>query len=306
MIGIAIDDEGGDVEIRQLITFEKVADLQSFSKAAAMLNYSQSAVTIQVQQLEEEFDTKFFDRIGRNITLTPAGKVFLKRAREILHEVQKTYSAINNDSPHQHILHIGCIDSLCSCHLSEFLKDLFILHPKYQVKITTSSPEKLVHMMSQNQVDLIYVLDQPIYDVRWVKPVEVTEPLVFVSSVDSPLTKLGKLSLEEVLEEPFLLTESNANYRYALDQYLASRGLKVDARLELANTDVLLNLVKEGYGLSFLPYFAVRKKVIQGEIAILPVPDYDITMSRQLIYHRDKWMTEEMKEFVRIAKTMIF
>ncbi len=72
------------MEIRQLHSFIKIVELQSFSKAAEALGYTQAAVTIQIRQLELEFNTRFFDRVGRHVELTPPGKKFLLYANDIL------------------------------------------------------------------------------------------------------------------------------------------------------------------------------------------------------------------------------
>ena len=72
------------MELRQLSTFIQVAQLKSFSRAAESLGYSQSAVTVQIRQLEEELDTRLFDRIGKHISLTTRGVQFLEHAYDVL------------------------------------------------------------------------------------------------------------------------------------------------------------------------------------------------------------------------------
>jgi DNA-binding transcriptional LysR family regulator len=88
------------MEIRQLITFQKVADLGNFSKAAEALGYSQSAVTVQIAQLEKEFNVRLFDRFGKKVAITPAGKQLLKRADNILNQIENLRSV----SPAAHAL----------------------------------------------------------------------------------------------------------------------------------------------------------------------------------------------------------
>ena len=77
------------MEIRNIITFVRIAELQNFSKAARQLGYSQSAVTMQIKQLEEELNAQLFDRIGKHIRLTQAGQRLLPHALEILDGVRR-------------------------------------------------------------------------------------------------------------------------------------------------------------------------------------------------------------------------
>ena len=77
------------MEIRNLVTFLKVTELNSFSKAAEALDYSQSAVTVQIQQLERELGVRLFDRIGKNVSITQYGKNFISYARDIVSAVAR-------------------------------------------------------------------------------------------------------------------------------------------------------------------------------------------------------------------------
>lgn len=83
------------MELRQLSTLIRAAQLQSFSKAAESLGYSQSAVTVQIRLLEEELGTRLFDRIGRKVTLTPQGSRFLTSAYDILYEVNRAKLSVS-------------------------------------------------------------------------------------------------------------------------------------------------------------------------------------------------------------------
>lgn len=289
------------MELRQLSTFIRAAQLQSFSKAAESLGYSQSAVTVQIRLLEEELNTRLFDRIGRKVTLTPQGRQFLTCAYDILQEVNKARLSVGGDLELKNPLHIGTIESLCFSKFPAILRYFRETHPKVAIQITTASPEELIEMMERNQLDLIYILDEPRYSSNWCRAMERKEEVVFVSSPSFPLAKKKGLKLEELLEEPFFLTERHANYRRAFDRYLASRNILLTPFLEISNTEFIIKMIEENKGLSFLPYFAVEERVARGLIRVLDVTDFHASMYRQIFYHRDKWKTREMDEFIRLA-----
>ena len=290
------------MEIRQLGTFLKVVQLQSFSKAAEELGYSQSAVTVQIHLLEEELHTRLFDRMGKKIALTPPGKTLLHYANHILQQVNEAQVTLGKAEHLSHPLHIGTIESLCFAKLPKVLEYFYKHHPQVSIKITTASPAKLIDLMEHNQVDIIYLLDQQLYNNNWVKVLEEKEYIVFVASTHSPLALQANLSLNSLLNQPFLLTEKEGNYRYRLNQYLAARKLSLEPFLEVANTEFIINMIKKNLGLSFLPHFAVQDSVLRQELAILNVTDFEMSMYRQIFYHKDKWVTQEMEEFIRLAK----
>lgn len=289
------------MEIRQLQTFVQAAQLESFSKTAEMLGYSQSAITVQMRLLETELNTRLFDRMGKKVILTPQGREFLKSANKILYEINKASKSMNEERELTNPLHVGTIESLCTAKFPEILSRFHSLHPHVNLQITLGSPEKLIRMMEQNELDLIYILDTPRWDENWVKVMELAEPVVFVASAASKFAGKNALVLDDILKEPFFLTEKHANYRQALDQQLALRRQSITPVLEISDTDFIIRMLELNQGLSFLPYFAVEQDIYKHRIITLDVKDVNISMYRQIFYHKNKFRTREMEEFIRLA-----
>ena len=119
--------------------------------------------------------------------------------------------------------------------------------------------------------------------------------------VELELEGEGPFPMEALLDKPFFLTEREANYRRVFDRYLASREMVVTPFLEVSDTAFIIKLLEETRALSFLPRFAVEESVRQGKLRELTVADFHASMYRQIFYHKDKWKTREMDEFVRLA-----
>ena len=289
------------MEIRQLQTFVQAAQLESFSKTAEMLGYSQSAITVQMRLLETELNTRLFDRMGKKVVLTPQGREFLKSANKILYEVNKASKSMNDDRELTNPLHVGTIESLCTAKFPRILSEFHSLHPRVNLQITVDSPEKLIRMMDHNELDLIYILDTPRWDSNWIKVMEKAEPVMFVTSVSHRLAKEINLLLDDLLKEPFYLTERNANYRQALDGQLALRRKELSPMLEISDTAFIKKMLMRGGGVSFLPRFAVEDDIEKKKLTLLDVKDIEITMYRQIFYHKNKFKTKEMEKFTEFA-----
>ena len=289
------------MEIRQLQTFVQAAQLESFSKTAEMLGYSQSAITVQMRLLETELNTRLFDRMGKKVVLTPQGREFLKSANKILYEVNKASKSMNDDRELTNPLHVGTIESLCTAKFPRILSEFHSLHPRVNLQITIDSPEKLIRMMDHNELDLIYILDTPRWDENWVKVMELAEPVVFVASAASKFAGKEKMVLDDILQEPFFLTEKHANYRQALDQQLALRRQFISPVLEISDTAFIKKMLMRGGGVSFLPRFAVEDDIEKKKLTLLDVKDIEITMYRQIFYHKNKFKTKEMEKFTEFA-----
>ena len=111
------------------------------------------------------------------------------------------------------------------------------------------------------------------------------------------------MKLEEVIGEPFLLTEKDVSYRLMLDQFLAAQGKEIVPFLEIGNTDsIIRQLVNNKEGVTFLPEFTVRSEIEKGKLRRVSVKDFHMQVWRQILYHKDKWMTREMEEFIQMAR----
>ena len=275
------------MELREIRTFLQIAQKQSFSKAAEALGYSQAAVTVQIKQLEEELGIHLFDRLGKKTVLTHHGEIFYRYAVTILGTVADAKNAVSASTELSGDLTIGTIESICESIFPDLLKKFHQLYPNVSVSIVLDSPDVLLDRMNKNSIDLVYLLDQPIDDKRFIKVLEAPENISFVSSS---------------ISHPFLLTEKNASYRFVLDRCLASLGKEIKPFLEIGNTEFIINMLKQNAGISFLPEFAVRHEVESGILSILPVKDFHMELYRQVLYHKDKWHTGEMDAFIELAK----
>lgn len=292
------------MELRQLSTFIRVAQFKSFSKAAESLGYSQSAVTVQIHQLEEELGTRLFDRMGKRIALTDPGAQFLERAYEVLNEVNKARLSVSDAGELRGRLHIGTIESLCFFKLPAVLRMYWEKHPQVVIRVTTGEPETLIEQMERGELDMIYILDEPQYNNDWRKLMEQREEVVFVASaaLGEELRNVPDLKVEQLLDKPFYLTERDANYRRVLDRFLASRETILTPFLECSDTSFIIKMLEINRGISFLPWYAVEKSVREGKLSLLNVTNMHVSLYRQIFSHKEKWHTREMNEFVRLVE----
>lgn len=288
------------MELRELKSFLKIMELESFSRAAKELGYSQSALSVQIHSLENELGVRLFDRMGKQVALTPPGRQMARRVLPILQEVEELENVMHNRPPAE-ALRIGMIESLCKAHMPQVMDYVCRNLPQLHITITIDSPSVLLDALNHNKVDLVYVLDKPLYDGKWEKVFQKRENIVFVCSVDSPLAWEKDLELDQVIRQPFFLTEKADNYRLSLDQQLAARQLALNPILEVSDTGFILDMVQRGLGLSFLPQYVVENSPYRDRLQILQVKDFHMHMYRQLFYHKDKWLTQAMKVFLRLA-----
>lgn len=296
------------MELRQITTFIKVAQLQSFSRAAESLGYSQSAVTVQIRQLEEELDVRLFDRIHKGVVLTSQGKRFLDAAFDVVQAMNKAAMSVEStDDNLRGSLHVGTLESLCYTRMTEVARGLRTRYPGVSLQITTGTPEELIAKMERGEVDLIYILDEPLYNNRWNKLLEQREEVVLVAS--TPLAEKlgpGPHQLEDLIDLPFYLTEPNANYRLLLKRRLAALGKGITPVLETSYASFLIRVLEQTEAISFLPLYLVEEALCRGTLQVIEVEDFRPVMYGQIFHHKDRWATREMEVFVRLVSEIRF
>ena len=290
------------MELRTVNTFLHVAELHSFSQAARELGYSQSAVSSQIAQLESELETPLFDRVGKTVRLTDAGQIFQNYARSLLTTAQQAKAALQPEQQIRGTLRVALADSVSSAFLPDLLRQYHARCPQVELVLRTATADEMLRMLASNQTDLAYTLDQPILLSSIVLAVDTPEPVCFVAPAGHPLAGQEVVTLEELTRQEFLLTERGMSYRDALDQCLAAQGLEIHPYLELGSAAQLCQMVERGMGLSVLPEYIVRPALAAGTVARLNVPECQLQMHRQLFYHRDKWLTPQMKLFIELVQ----
>lgn len=290
------------MELRNIDTFLKVAGTQNFSKAAELLGYSQSAVTIQIQKLEKELETQLFERIGKRVYLTEEGQKFINYANEIMKATDSALNFSKKEVQTKGKLRIGGVESVCTAILPELLLDFYKECPEVEVVIKSGATEDLIDMAGSNELDLILTLDQKIFRSEWVCAVEKEEDIIFVTLNDQALEKEKVIPIEELAKKPFILTETGAAYRYELERMLSELEIEIRPILEIGNTETIINLLRKGMGISFLPQFTVKKELEKKVLSQIHTNLSGVKMRHQLIYHKNKWITNQMKVFIELTR----
>lgn len=293
------------MELRNLITFIYVAELGSFTKAAEQLGYSQSTISFQIKQLEDELGCLLFERINHTITLTEQGHELVSYAHQVRALTEDFKETLAKEDLRGH-LHIVTPDSVCEEMISAHYADFHRKYPSIYIRFSTGDSGNLLHMLDRNEADVIITLDHHLYNKDYVVAKEQKIPMHFVASSESKFAHCKGLSIKDIIEEPFVLTEYGQGYRRVFDRELAKRSLEITPILEIGRTDIITSVIMENDMLSFLPDFVTADLIAEGKLCYLDVVDMNIDIWKQLIYHKNKWLSKSMKTFIEYIKTHEF
>lgn len=292
------------MELRQIETFLRIAELGSFSRAAEKLGYSQSAVTMQMKQLERELDVRLIDRIPRGAQLTDQGRAFAFYARELMAVSQRAVAAARIDEGDEKgmigSLRIGGVESVSTAILPELLVRFHDQHPHVELVVRTARAEALIEDMHDNRLDLFVTMDRQMSVRGLARTLLRAEDLVFVAS--PALDGLpGTVSLDNLSSLPLVLTERGESYRRELELLLAERDEQLHPVVETGNTETLVHLAERSVGIAYLPRFSVAAALAAGALIELPTDIAQPSMWTQLFIHKDKLMTPPLDAFIRLV-----
>ncbi len=294
------------MELRNLITFIHVAEVGSFTKAAEQLGYSQSTISFQIKQLEDELGCLLFERINHTITLTERGHELISYAHQIRALTDEFKESLEEEKEYSGHIHIVTPDSVCDDMISKSYIDFHKKYPSISVKFTTADTSVMLDMLNHNEADVIITLDSHSYHKDYVIAREESLSMHFVASTDSKFARIKNLSIRDIINEPFILTEYGQGYRKVLDRELAKKSLEITPILEIGRTDMITSLVAQGDMISFLPDFVTKNMVDSGRLCYLDICDMNIDIWKQLIYHKNKWMSKSLKTFIDYIKESEF
>lgn len=289
------------MEIRNITTFLKVAATQNFSKAAEQLGYSQSAVTIQIQQLERELQTQLFERIGKRVYLTESGQEFVSYANQVMNAVEQAAAFSGEKNAVKGKLRIGGVESVCTTLIPELILELHEKFPEIELIIRSGTTDELIELAKRNELDFVFTLDKKFNHPEWVCASQTVEEIIFVAPKDQ---KRSEVPIEELVQKPFILAERGAAYQYELERLLAEQELRIEPILEIGNTETIIKLVKRGIGFSFLPKYTVSYELETGQLVQIQTNLPVVTMYCQLLYHKNKWLTPQMKTLIQLARKL--
>ena len=291
------------MEIRNLISFVHVAEMNSFTKAAEVLGYSQSTISFQIKQLETELDCMLFDRINHTITLTEKGEELLKYAHNINALTEEFMENMNSPKELHGSIHFVSPDSVCEDMLLTNYRDFRNKYPKINLKFTNADTQVMFDMLDSNEADAIITLDNHVYQKDYVIAKEEHIDMHFVANAKSLFAKKKKLSIKDIADQPFILTEKGMGYRKFFDKELEKKSIDITPVLEIGRTDIITKLLEENEDcISYLPYFTADEKVKEGKLVYLDVCDMKTDIWKQLIYHKNKWLSNSMKAFLEYVK----
>ncbi|ULL16495.1 LysR family transcriptional regulator [Paenibacillus sp. H1-7] len=293
------------MELRQLHTFRTVASTLNFSRAAEVLNYVPSNVTMQIKGLEDELGVRLFDRLGKQLVLTTAGKRFLIHVQGVLNKLDEARSVVHDNEILSGTLTISANEVICAYRLPAVFQLFRSQHPGVRLIFRSVSNQHLKQTLFEGAADVVFMLDESIRSTGLEVEPLLEETFRFFAAPDHPLAKLTVLQLEDFHGEVFLTNEKGCPYRTMFDRSFEKEGIDTITYLEFQSAEAIKQCAISGIGIAFLPEIVAKAEVERGELVALPWQIPDLHVYTQMLWHKDKWLSPIILSFIEAAREVI-
>ena len=297
------------MEDHKLKVFCTVAETKSFSKTSEIIHLTQPAVSLQIQALEEKYETKLFDRSSSTVTLTPAGETLYKYAKEILSLYASAEKAIGKQTGLvKGSLTIGAGSNIGNYLLPSVITDFKRAHPKIKIYLIVGNTKKVIELLNSGNID-IGLVEGDVARQRIAVKKLLSDELLLIVSPNHAWAKKKEIPLSDVVKEPFIFREAGSGTRQMIEKFLARHGFTIhDMKIStiLGSTEAIKDAVENGLGVSIISRWAARKEDKYGTLHLLSIKEEKIVRDFSLIVNKNSISSNSLEEFLAFLKAYPF
>ncbi|MHA6247357.1 LysR family transcriptional regulator [Pontibacter sp. CAU 1760] len=283
--------------LHQLQVFLKITQTMSITKAAEELHLTQPAVSIQLKNLQDQFDIPLTEVVGRKIFITDFGKEIAEAAEKILNEVH----AINYKTQAHKGQLIGrlkiTVVSTGKYVMPYFLSDFLKQHSGVELVLDVTNKTKVIESLKQNEVDFSLVSVLP--DNLQTEKIELMENKLYLVGGKGQAFR-GKTHEQSLLEQmPLIYREQGSGTRHSMEKFIKQNNLAVINKLELTSNEAVKQAVIAGLGYSIMPLIGIKNELTNGDLQIIPVKGFPINSTWNIIWLKNKSFSPVAAAFLK-------
>lgn len=268
---MTITTSGYGMELQQLRLFLAAAESESFTRGAKRVFVSQPALSASISKLEGEMGVKLFTRNKRNVVLTPAGRMLLKRAKLIVEECAKAKSELKHHDV-QRALRLGVVNTLSIALVARLIEQYRRDNPQLQLTVFDATEAEMERLAEEGRIDMSLTLVKSEADKGrkfCYSKTLFSEPYRVAMAPDHHLSKSSSVSLSDLENEPFI-ARSHCEYRRVFQELIRSSGVQLDVAYVTNQDDRALTLVEEGVGVAIVPEHQNRPGIVKRPLTEAP------------------------------------
>ena len=290
------------MEVRQLEIFRTLAQELNFTRTAEIVHTVQSNVTAQIKALEDELGAPLFDRLGRRVTITDAGRNFLPFAEQALAAMQQGQRSVQSGAEPSGPLRVGVPESMLAYRLPQVLRVFHRRYPHVELIFRPQYDEALPTMLESGKLDMAVCMLEASPTPSIQSILLRSERIFLLAHPGHPLASRRTVNPADLAGQTLLLTEGGCGYRAKLDRQMALRNIRPGNVTEFSSVEAIKQCVLAGMGLGLLPAIVVARELRQHQLKALHWAGPSMDIATHILWHRDKWISPAMAAFMDLVK----
>lgn len=285
--------------IRHFIIFIAVVECGKMRRAAEKLYISQPAVSQAIKELEEHYQVKLFERISQKLSITEMGELLLVYARQAVELFENTEHVMKNAGEVSKI-RLGTSVSVGTSLLNDLLDQYEERYGTLDTRVIIHNTQTIEGLIRSCRLDLGIVEGFVIgKDMEQIPICE--DELVLVVGRPHPFYQKKNITFEELKNEILISREEGSVNRNQFEQLLLERNISMQKKWTCTNSEAIKNAVEHGRGLAILSRMIIKSEVDEGVLKVLQLEDIHLHRKIHLIYHKDKFLSKPLKQFIEIC-----
>ena len=288
------------VTLRHIRIFVTVCKLGSTTKAGEELFIAQPSISLAISELENYYGIKLFDRIGRRLHITDVGRRFLQYATHInnlFDDMEKEMKNIDGIG----VINIGTSITIGNYLLPTLVNEFKDKNSKMEVNVIVDNTDKIEQLILDNEIDIGLI--EGIAHNPYIKQIKFRDDeLVAICSNKHRFANKKNIKIENLKNESFILREMGSAGREIFDSIMISKEIEIKPVWQSVSTQAIVRAVSEGIGISVLPYLLVKEAISNDEISVFQISEVSFKRSFYIIYHKNKYLTQSMKDLIELCK----
>ena len=287
---------------KSLVTFKTILEVGSFQKAADKLGYTQSTVTFQIKQLEEELALKLFEKIGRRMELTQAGKDIMPYIDMILQGAEQISNYGKSLSEISGSLKLAIPDSILIYNMQPFMQAFKNEAPNVQLIVNSIQSGEINPSIADGTADIGINCEKDSYPDSVVHKKLGKYKAVLVASPFANNNLLDFITPHQRKPISLICNEPDGYYQLDMDKYLSEKDILLNPPMKVQSIEAVKRCVMNNLGIAVVPTYSIGEELKNGSLMPIKTELDEKEYNSFYIYHKNKWLSPQMELALELLK----
>ncbi len=290
---------------KNLITFKTILEAGSFQKAADKLNYTQSTVTFQMKQLEEELALKLFEKIGRRMELTQAGRDILPYVDTILQGAEQINNYGKKLSEITGSLKLAIPDSILIYTIQPFIQAFSHEAPNIQLIINSIPSEDVTQAVMDGTADIGINCEKDSYPDTIIHKYLGTYRILLVAAPFADSSLLDFTTPHQRKPFSLICNEPNGYYQLEMNKYLVEKDIVLEPYMKVQSIEAVKRCVMNNLGVAVVPTYSIVEELKNGSLIPVKTELDEKRYNSIYVYHKNRWISPQMELALNLLKEYV-